>query len=170
MLLLFNDVELGFDTFSAHMLLSGSEGLELVSVAERVPHRCISVKDVLHTLILDLHRLLLRNFQSPVLILIIFPRNDLRFGQQSLDNLQAKFELLHVSLEPLSEKVAEILVLRMVEVERRENEVGQLPVRVAQVLVIAFSVHTVSDSLLLLDLAYYIGDINLMLLIVGLQV
>ena len=61
-LLLLDNVELGLDTFSAHMLLSGSEGLELMRVAERVPHRCISVQDVLHALILDLHRLLLRNF------------------------------------------------------------------------------------------------------------
>ena len=152
------------------MLLSGSEGLELMRVAERVPHRCISVQDVLHALISLLHRLLLRNFQSPVLLLIIFRRNYLRFSQQSLDNLEAKFELLHVGLELLSEKGAEIRVLRVVEVERGEDEIGQLPVRVHQVLVVAFHVHTVRDSLLLLDLAYDIGDINLVLLVVGLQV
>ena len=87
------------------MLLSGSEGLELMRVAERVPHRCISVQDVLHALILDLHRLLLRNFQSPVL-LFLFCRHDLGLGQQSLDNLKAKFELLYIGLEPLGEKVA----------------------------------------------------------------
>ena len=103
-------------------------------------------------------------------MLFFLGRYDLGLGQQSLDDVQAEFELVHAGLESLSEKVAEVLVLRVVEVESGENERRQLPVRVTQVLVVSFSVHTVRNALLLLDHTNQISDVNLMLLEVCLQV
>ena len=54
-LLLLYDVELGFDAFTAYVLLGSCQGLELMCVRERVPARSISIQNVLHALILDLH-------------------------------------------------------------------------------------------------------------------
>ena len=58
----------------------------------------------------------------------------------------------------------------MIKVKCCENERGKLPVCVAQVFVVTFSVHTVRDSLLLLDHTYQVGDIDLVFLVICLQV
>lgn len=58
----------------------------------------------------------------------------------------------------------------MIEVKRRKYQRSQLPVCVAQMLVIAVSVHAVCDTLLLLYHTDYICHVNLVLLVVRLQI
>ena len=60
-LLLLDDVKLGLDALSASILLSRCKSFKFMCVTERVPRRRISVQNVLYALILDLHRLLVRD-------------------------------------------------------------------------------------------------------------
>ena len=58
----------------------------------------------------------------------------------------------------------------MIQVKRRKNQRSQLPVRLAQVLIVTIGVHTIRDSFLLLYHTDQICDVDLMLLVVRLEI
>ena len=58
----------------------------------------------------------------------------------------------------------------MVEVESCENECRQLPVRLAQMLIITIHVHTICYALFLLYHACEISYVNLVLFVIGLEI
>ena len=170
LLLHLDDIELALDALTSRILLGGGKSFKFVGVSKGVPRGRIGVQNVFHALVFDFHGLFVGNFQRPVFLLFILIRDQLRLGQQSLDNLKALLELIHILLEFLSEIVPQVLVLRMIQVKRRKNQRSQLPVRLAQVLIVAIGVHTIRNSFLLLYHTDEIGDVDLVLLVVCLQV
>ena len=105
-------IKLALDTFASRVLLGRGKSFKFVGVSKGVPRRRIGVQNVFHALIFDFHGLFVGNFEGPVfLLLLIFVGDQLRLGQQSLDNLKALLQLIHILLEPLGKIVPQILVL-----------------------------------------------------------
>ena len=95
-----------------------------MSVSERVPLTGVCIQDVVHLVKGLVHGIVLVTLPLISSVFFIFNCHKFRLREHRLDNLQSHHELVDIHLKSLAEELRQVLVLAMLKVEGREDQIG----------------------------------------------